>query len=210
MRKLIALSIAGLVLMAAAPTFAAGDISVVTNNNAEITNDVSSHSSTGYNTASGSEASLHVTGATLKEVGGANDVGTGGNKVLGGSGGVIQTGSAQSLSEVTNRVNISKTNVEATSWAVDKIFVGTDNNLELLNNVNAKALSGMNQAGASSAVANIIGANLNQVGGANNGGAGGNVVDGGNNGGSAIVTGDSASQSSVLNVVNRTISRIKK
>src|SRR4051812_2605126 len=108
MKKLITLGAALSLLAGTLPAFAAGNVTISVSNDSTLRNTISSSATTGMNTAGGSAAALEVNGGNISDSGGLNNAGNGGNSVLGGSGGLIQSGDASATSDVTNKVNSTK------------------------------------------------------------------------------------------------------
>jgi hypothetical protein len=91
-------------------------------------------------------------------------------------------------------------------WVI--FSVSTNNTFTLNNDLGAAGVSGGNVAKGSSARNLTLGGNLSKVGFDNHAGNTGSNVNGGTGG--AITTGASASQTTVVNVLNRTLTRIQK
>jgi hypothetical protein len=208
MKKIIALGTALSLVVGALPALAANTVTVSVNNSATVTNTVSASASTGNNTASGSSARNHSSDGNVADAGGANHAGNGGNMVSGGEGGQIQTGNASATSDLTNTINSARIEVTATPWEVDGATATIANGISLTNSIGAVAATDGNVVTGSRARNTSSDGSIHDAGGANQNGNGGNTVNGGNGG--VVITGNSTSHTSVLNVLNRSITRITK
>jgi hypothetical protein len=208
MKKLIALATAATMLLGVTPAFAAGDVVVSNTNSATVSNVVSSSAVTGNNTADGARAANRTSGGDIDHSGAANKAGNVGSTVLGGNGGMISTGSATAVSEITNRLNTNRAQVELTPWATNDVHVGNTNGLSVGSMIEAAADTGSNTGNGARAHGTTSGGNVDHSGDANTSGNGGSDVEGGNGG--HVTTGNSSARSSVLNVLNRNITRINK
>lgn len=196
-------------------------------NYATVENAVESAASTGGNVANGAEASNVSKGGNIEKAGKDNKAGNGGNKVLGGWGGVITTGDATANASVSNTLNDTTTEIDLAhsrcdkdpcddkdhkdhSWndTKDDFTVTVKSDIDLRNKVRAFADTGYNEANGSQADNTSKGGNVSHAGDYNTGGNGGNHVEGGSGG--EITTGKALSNSSVVNVLNKTITRIRR
>lgn len=216
----------------------AGNNDVITNeNSACVENDVVAVADTGDNYAGGSYAGDGGEGGSIKLYGQANlnmaDTGAGGTGGNAGPGGYILTGEAIALAEVKNLVNTNNTEVDRCACQQpetaplqviegpccdeeegNNVVVSNENRVRLENDVKAIAKTGDNRAKGSYAGDGEEGgdikvyqggaANLNDVS-TGAGGNGGTSLDGG-----WVETGPSSAVSSVMNILNRNVTRIMR
>jgi hypothetical protein len=208
MKKFIAVATVVSLLGGAVSVFAAGDVNVNNNNSATLTNSVQVYSSSGSNTANGGYAKGNTEGGNVNHSNFNNLAGNGGSTVMGGDGGTIVTGGAVATVDILNKINTNKTDVNATNWAVNAIKVHNTNGLSLTNAGITESRSGINDANGKSAYQSTEGGNLDNAGATNTAGNAGSNVRGGNGG--RITTGNAVSAASVVNVLNRNITRIVK
>ncbi|MBX4198252.1 hypothetical protein KW782_02855 [Candidatus Parcubacteria bacterium] len=208
MKKIIAFTAVFALLAASTPVFAQDDIVVKNNNTTTVTNTVGTASDTGGNTANGGRARNRTEGGNISDVGSSNDAGNGGSTVLGGMGGLIVTGNALSNSHISNEINTSDTNVEATPWAVSEIRVRNRNTTSLSNTMGTDSFSGENVANGKRARNVTTGGDVDSANFDNNAGNDGSHVEGGSGG--EIRTGSATSNGNVVNVLNRNVTRIRK
>jgi hypothetical protein len=209
MKKILALTAVFTLLAASLPAAAAtGDIVVRSRNVASVINEVVTSASTGGNEASGAMARNHLGGGNVTDSGSSNEAGNGGNNVLGGMGGLIVTGNATANVSVSNDVNSNNTDTEANPWATGDIRLRSRNVVELGNGVASAALTGDNRAHGHQATNHAINGNVSETNYDNTAGNGGNHVEGGSGG--EIRTGVSTTNNSVVNVLNRNVTRIRK
>lgn len=207
MKKLIALG-AGLALMAgAAPAFAQ-EVTVDVENTATISNVVTSSASTGGNTANGAAADSLIVGGNVSEADSENAAGNGGATVLGGFGGAIETGDATAHTHVENRVNTTRTKVRAEPWDVQTIAVSVRHTLDLANEADSAAATGDNVSDGDEAISTIEGGNVSAANYANTAGNADVYVEGGTGG--TVLTGSSSAETRVVNVFNRTVTRVRR
>ena len=208
MKKLIAFATVMSLIGGAASVLASGDIKVTNNNSATVTNSVSVSASTGSNVSTGGSAKGETEGGNVNHANFNNLAGNGGSTVMGGDGGTIVTGGAVATVDIANKINTNKTHIEATNWAVNAIKVHNTNGLDLVNAASAGAESGLNTSNGKKAHNETSGGNLDNAGSSNTAGNAGSNVHGGNGG--HISTGDAVSASTMVNVLNRNITRIIK
>lgn len=200
------------------------NISVINNNDAYVTNYVDVTAKTGGNNADGGTGSAAGDGGDIYNGNSGDDVedsstGNGGNGGNGGAGGLIVTGGAVATSYLTNDVNFNKTKIDVPCDCNDfgnvNITVNNYNDAHVTNHVDVKAKTGHNDAnGGDSGCGCDGGGNGGDIN--NNGddvqnshtGSGGNAGAGG--AGGTIITGVADSLSSVVNLVNHNITRIRR
>ncbi|TSC67080.1 MAG: hypothetical protein CEO19_374 [Parcubacteria group bacterium Gr01-1014_73] len=216
MKKLIALVAVVAFLASAAPALANGDgISIkVENDNTTVKNYVVTTASSGGNSADGGSASTKVKDSG-NITGDKNDWNTtGGGNVTsdGGNGGKVKTGNAVATADVLNDVNSTnikvKTSCECDEGKIKVKVQNTDTTVK--NKVITTADTGLNSADGGSASTKVKN-NGNITGDKNddNVTGGGNTDSNGGDGGK-IKTGTADSWSTVINVVNSTVIRVKK
>ncbi len=209
MKKIIAVGTGLAMLAGALPAFAAGNVSITVSNNATLTNTAVTSAATGSNSATGSSATNSSAGGDMSSsTGGANKNGNGGNGISGGGGGLIQTGNASALSQISNDINSSDFGATVTPWVVGDVAGMITNALTLTNSAAATAVTDHNTASGSTAANTSTGGANTSAGGANQSGNGGNNMDGGSGG--AIATGNSNTTSTIVSIMNRTMTRFTK
>ena len=210
MKKIFATAIGLAVVGVSSVAFAqtGPEIVIRADNNSSVVNRVYSTASTGGNVANGADATNSTSGGNISEADYANVAGNGGSTVLGGMGGIIQTGNALSTAHIENRLNTNRVRVEAEPWAVGLIDISFTNAVEVDNHAEASGSSGGNTADGSTAVNTVSGGDVTRVGSENRAGNGGSGVEGGSGG--AIGTGSATSHSSTINVLNRNIFRVRR
>ncbi len=173
-------------------------INVTVSNIASVVNDVETEAETGDNDAFGGSARNYVRGGSVDDtsaVGGDADV---------------DTGDATAFSKVYNDVNYTKTRISVPCSDCDGDMtanVRVTNNATVVNYVETEAETGDNDADAGSAK-NMIKSRSSSCGWW---GFGGGVDDTSATGGDADVsTGDAYADSMVTNLVNTTITRIRR
>ena len=199
-----------------------GDDTVINKNSAYVKNVVSSKADSRDNWAGGSTGGDGGNGGSVSNAGEGNDAddnttgngGAGGNS---GVGGTVYTGSAASAAGATTYANDNLTEIDrcACNGGPGDTFVLNKNRVTTKNIVRSKADSGDNSADGST------GGNGGSAGSVSNAGTNndadnnqtGNGGDGGSNDsevptGGFVSTGDAVSVSSVLNKVNRNVTRI--
>ena len=217
MKKIIALTSASAIAMSMLPVLA-GNVVVTTENSASVGNLVVAQSSTGGNIAGGSIGGDGGNGGSI--VNGGEDVegsstGRGGNGGHSSLGGTVITGDAVTEAVVGNDVNSTNVLVDLCGCEggdEGDVRVRTSNHeTTVRNGVFAKARTGWNQADGSDG---------------GNGGQGGSIVDsgddvedsstgsggtGGTSGpGGLIDSGSAYSGAGAVNVVNRTVVRVRR
>jgi len=220
MKKITAaLTIASL-LSFASPALAWGgwssdDITVDNDNYAYVENDVDVSASTGGNDANGGTGSAAGNGGDVNSSNSGNTGGDGGNGGDGGDGGDIYTGNATALSAIDNDINYNKTKVSVDcdcEGDVDDVTVTNHNRAKVKNYVDVKAKTGYNDANGGNAGCNCEGGgdggNVSSSNSGNTGGDGGDAGDGGDGG--HIETWDATAVSSIVNLVNHNITRIRR
>ncbi len=209
MKKIIAFTTALSLLATALPAFAASnDIVVRSRNVASVSNEVVSSASTGGNTANGAAAKNTASGGNVADSGSSNEAGNGGNTVLGGMGGLVVTGNANANVSISNDVNSNNTDVEANPWATGDVRLRSRNVVDLGNAVATGAATGDNVANGRRGVNTVSGGSVTDSNYANKAGNGGNHVEGGSGG--EIRTGVATTNNSVVNVLNRNVTRMRK
>lgn len=208
MKKLIALATVLSIVGGGASALASGNISVTNHNSATVTNSLSVTSSTGYNTSNGAQATNETSGGSVMNSNFDNHAGNGGSTVMGGHGGTIVTGAAVATADISNEINTNQTSIDATNWATNHIKVKNTNGLDLVNVGTGAAQSGDNVSNGAKAKSETEGGNVHTSGASNHAGNTGSSVHGGMGG--SITTGDAGVGSSVINVLNRNITRIVK
>lgn len=191
-----------------------GDVRIRTNNTASISNSVSATADSGDNFAGGSFGGDGDDGGDAdNDEGGGNTAtgGNGGNGGNGGEGGLVTTGNATANAGIANLVNSSEVEVGDDSGNVNgDVRVRTRNNTTLGNAAAATADSGDSFAGGS------FGGDGEEGGEADNEDGGGNTAEGGAGGaggagnvGGTVQTGHAESNAGVLNVLNRSVVRVR-
>jgi uncharacterized Zn-finger protein len=209
MQKLIAFTSVLTLLAASTPAFAAtGDIVVRSRNSASIVNEVVTTASSGSNTTNGARANSSASGGNVSDAGASNTAGNGGNTVLGGMGGLIMTGNATANVSVSNDVNSNNTDVDTNPWATNDIRLRSRNTVDLGNGVTNAASSGSNTSNGKRAYSDLSGGSVTDSNFNNTAGNGGNHVEGGSGG--EIHTGVATTNNSVVNVLNRNVTRVRK
>jgi hypothetical protein len=206
MKKFIAI-VAVMAVVAVAGTASAANILVTNSNTASVSNNLSASSVTGGNTLMGAASVGAVTGGNVTNSNYANHAGNGALHVQGGHGGEIRTGNATALAEIGNDLNSNDTNINATPWSASTIAVTDVNNVGVANTLGAGATTGGNAGVGGVATFSVNGGNIDLAGASNVAGNTGGAVHGGNGG--LVVTGHSASQTSLINVLNRNITRVQ-
>ena len=195
--------------------------SVSNRNCAMVMNMVQTRANTGLNMAEGSYAGAGGDGGAIVNSGeGDIEESTSGNGGTGGNtgmGGAISTGDATAGTEVKNLVNSNLTDINrcgceasSTDCECSNDRIRNSSRASLMNGVMTDANTGINEAdgsyagtgGAGGAVVNNNGGDI-QGSTTGSGANGGSSVDGG-----LVQTGISTSLTSVINVVNRNLTRI--
>jgi hypothetical protein len=208
MKKLIAFAAAMSLVAGAIPAFADTNITVSNNNSATVSNTVNSITVSGANDAIGGPAVNTVDGGNVRHADFNNQAGNGNNTVRGGNGGTVVTGNVVATSDVSNTLNYNRTSVDATPWETTNLRVRNRNTATLSNDIGAASATSGNVADGSTGDNMLSGGNVSHAGSSNTAGNGTNNIGGGNGGN--ITTGSSASHSTVVNVLNRNITRIRK
>ncbi len=204
------------------PTQEECNTKIINNNEAVVINRVETTANTGGNMAGGSYAGSGGDGGAIVNEGegdiensNTGNGGTGGNS---GVGGTIITGNAEAMSGVINYVNVNRTLVDRCACQGQALcecsndLVRNSNRAFLLNAASTEASTGVNYADGSVAGAGgsggaIVNNNSKegdvQESNTGTGGNGGSSVDGG-----LVTTGTAISTTSVINVVNRNLTRI--
>lgn len=193
-----------------------GDSVVRNNNLAFVVNNVYSRSNTGANFAGGSYGGDGGDGGViLSDEVDESSTGAGGNGGDSGIGGTVISGNAYSTVDAYNEVNSNRTLINRCACETDNCCDGGDslvvnrNRAIVMNKVGADSDTGYNTAEGSFAGYAGDGGN---IGGDNseldesstgNGGQGGNSSDGG-----LVQSGESRSNTTFVNIVNRTLTRI--
>jgi hypothetical protein len=196
------------------------DITVTNSNSATVSNTVVVGANTGYNSVAGGTSGKAGNGGNVHGNGTAGNGGTSGGS---NNDGYIATGNAASLSAISNDINTNRTKITTNCGCQGKnggdVTVNNQNNANIGNAVVAGSNTGYNgvtggntgAAGNGGETASHSWSKWNNHHMNNNGGA--TAGNGGNTGTSnnigTILTGDSLSDSLVVNVVNRNITRIK-
>lgn len=196
---------------------ASGNDFVMNHNSAFVMNRVSAYSNTGGNTAGGSVAGDGGNGgAILGDDVDESSTGNGGAGGDSGYGGQVITGNAISTVDVYNEVNSSRTIIDRCACVDESccgdgghVMIFNRNRALVMNDVTAHTNTGLNMAEGSYAGsggdAGVIDGEEVDESTTGNGGAGGNSSDGG-----LIQSGESRSNITFVNVVNRTITRISR
>lgn len=205
------------VALYAAPALADFDniIKVKNDNSASVSNDVSVVAKTGNNDANGDNGGSGGNGGDIYNGGGGDvedsSTGNGGDGGAGGWGGAILTGDATAGADVTNKVNTNITKVE-NDCDCDDILVKVKNlnDAYVHNYVSVFAETGSNDANGDPGGSGGDGGDISNSGyddvensHTGDGGAGGVGGDGG-----GILTGDAVAGASVVNRVNKNVTRI--
>ncbi len=206
-------------------------VTVSTENNAFVLNEVVVVASTGNNNIDGGNTGRAGNGGDAK--GSRANAGDGGTSGSSSNDGAIGTGDATAIGTVQNDINSNRTNVTIDCGCVskkgkndknsDKLVVWTGNNAVLANGLAVAAETGNNDidGGTTGKAGNGGDATSNDnkskdkrdnkknsTTGAANAGNGGNTGSTDNYG--TIVTGDSLSDGLVVNVVNRNVTRVAR
>ncbi len=220
--SIVALSMVALTNPAAAyyPMHNDDDTTVSNTNSAYVNNTVSVGSNTGGNSVVGGNTGAGGDGGNAH--GSQATAGNGGTSGGSNNDGLIQTGDAAALSSITNRVNTNRTKI-----TTDCGCEGQNGDVEVTNSSKAKvgntvavdANTGYNAVvgGTSGAAGNGGNASAHSWSKWNHHmaghGASASAGNGGNTGTSnnlgTIVTGDALSDSVVVNVVNRNLTRVR-
>ncbi|USN87628.1 MAG: hypothetical protein H6779_04445 [Candidatus Nomurabacteria bacterium] len=198
------------------------DISVSSENNATVVNEVMVGANTGYNGILGGNTGRAGNGGDA--TGNRANGGNGGDTGESNNGGSIFTGAAGAIGTVDNTVNSNRTVVTTDCGCENRkggsdITVWSGNNATLLNGLGVDANTGDNMiAGGTSGAAGNGGDATSYTramwfkhmhkGGAANAGNGGN--SGASNNGGDIMTGPSVADGLVINVVNRNVTRVAR
>ena len=197
------------------------DITVNNNNSAYVSNTVSVNSNTGGNSVVGGNTGGAGNGGDAR--GSHATAGNGGTSGGSNNDGLIQTGDAAALSSITNKINTNRTSITTDCGCQGRtggdVNVNNTSKAKVGNTVAVNANTGYNGvAGGTSGVAGNGGEASahswslwkHQMAGH---GASATAGNGGNTGSSnnlgTIVTGDALSDSVVVNVVNRNITRVQ-
>ncbi len=206
-----------------------GDDTVINGNDATVTNIVLSGANTGGNSAGGSEGGKGGRGGKIANDGGNQNVnstmtGNGGNGGDAGIGGEVNSGNALANASLDNTVNDNMTDIDrcacadGTGGRGGNVTVHNGSLARVGNEVGALADTGTNSADGSRGGKGGKGGDVSNGGGNQNingtkeapsttgkGGNGGKSLDGG-----LVTTGNSESNASSTNVVNRNVTRIKR
>ncbi len=223
-------SLAALTLMVLAqPADASGgrrggssDITINNDSSADVTNTVIVTASTGGNTANGGDGEDggrggDAIGPSSSRWGhhgssGSNTGGDGGNGGDGGTGGSIDTGDAAASAVITNDVNSTSNRVTSdcgcgSRHGSNDINLDTRSRATLVNLADVLADTGLNTTNGGTADDGGRGGDASGRG-TNTGGDAGNGGDGADGG--SITTGDSFAGAEVVNVVGRTVNRVRR
>jgi len=201
-----------------------GDDTVRNSNEGVVINKIEANANTGDNYAGGSQGG---NGGDSGNIGGDDDeidgagTGNGGNGGNGSDGGLVETGDALANANATTRMNSNDTTIDrcgcdGSGDSDGNIRVRNRNRGFVVNKVEANANTGSNSADGSTGG---DGGNSGDIGGYGEGDDEGDIEDagtgnGGNGGtggvGGTIRTGRAESNSSVLNLINRSITRIQR
>ncbi len=193
-----------------------GDSIVRNNNSAFVMNRVSANSNTGGNYAGGSYAGNGGDGGAISgEEVDESSTGNGGNGGDSGIGGTVITGNAYSNVNAYNEVNSNRTLINRCACESDNCCDSGDslvvnrNRAIVMNKIGADSNTGHNEADGSYAGDAGDGGNIGghdsevDESSTGNGGHGGNSSDGG-----LVQSGESRSNVTFVNIVNRTLTRI--
>ncbi len=195
------------------------DITVSSENSAAVVNEVMVGANTGYNSIAGGNTGKAGNGGSA--TGNRANGGNGGNAGSSNNDGVIGTGAASAIGTVNNDINNTRTtvtkNCNCQSRNGGDVSVWTGNNAIIANALGVDANTGDNAivGGTSGAAGNGGDASSyskmtwfhHMNNGAANGGNGGNAASSNNLGG--ILTGVAISDGLVVNVVNRSVTRVR-
>jgi hypothetical protein len=200
MKKVVAFASTVAFLASAVPAFASfsfgssSDIDINSNNWASVSNNVVTVADTGLNNSVGGVAESRAYGKGAE------------SQANGGDGGDVTSGNAEAFSFVTNVVNSNTTKVTADCGCKGDVKIKSKNGASVGNNVGTSAFTGGNGsfggAGVGKAVSNSSSYHHYGNSGAEskaNGGDGGSVD-----------SGNAASGSSVMNVVNSNVTRVRR
>lgn len=187
MKKLIAFASAAAFLVSAVPALANGSGVTVENNNAAyVKNEVTTVASTGDNVSLG--------GSSVNKVKGHDNDN---NTSNGGNGGSITTGNASAGTVVSNTVNTNRTKVKQPCECEGEVKVENNNRAKVKNYIGTFADTGLNLTAG--------GSTENKVKGAHNDD---NEANGGDSG--SVNTGNADAWTSVTNIVNKNVTRIRR
>lgn len=223
--SIVALSMVALTNPAAAYgnhyTPQSNDITVTNNNSAYVSNTVSVGSNTGGNSVVGGNTGAAGNGGNAH--GSQATAGNGGTSGGSSNDGLIQTGDAAALSAISNNINTNRTKVTTDCGCQGRtggdVEVTNSSKAKVGNTVEVDANTGYNAVvgGTSGAAGNGGNASAHSWskwnhhmaghGGSATSGNGGNTGTSNNLG--TVVTGDALSDSVVVNVVNRNITRVR-
>jgi|GEM_PF-4762427 len=197
-------------------------ITISVTNQGSIDNTTSARAHTGANVAGGSTGGDGARGGDVLGGGGDNNnggatSGNGGNGGDGDAGGFIETGDAMADAGTLNTLNTTDVEVDLggddmNSSTLDLTVDNDDVDNVITSDTRARARSGDNTAGGSTGGDGARAGDIDGDGGDNNNG-GATSGDGGDGGagglGGEVVTGDSTSNSGVINVLNAVLLRVR-
>ena len=193
------------------------DITVTNSNSAYVNNTVNVGSNTGGNSVTGGNTGGAGEGGDAR--GSRATAGDGGTSGGSNNDGFIQTGNAAALSAISNNINTNRTKVTTDCGCQGRnggdVEVTNRSNAKVTNNVTADANTGYNgvAGGTSGAAGNGGNASAHSWSKWNHHNGGATAGNGGNTGTSnnlgTIGTGDALSDSVIVNVVNRNITRVR-
>ncbi len=220
MKKIIAGSSIAAMLLAAVPALASSNGIKVYNSNigTVVTNEVSVGSNTGYNWVSGGNGgSGGDTGSAEASWGGSATSGNGGDGGESWNEGTILTGNALAGSEITNIVNSNDTDIKdscgcenSSKIKVENLNLGTVvwNGVSAWANSGYNGVSGGNGGSGGSTGSAYAGSSEEESPSIAKSGSGGNGGSSTNWGG--IGTGNAVAGSLITNIVNSSVTRIKR
>lgn len=199
-----------------------GDDKVTNRNSATVINVIEVNANTGGNFADGSYGGTGGDGGDIESGKGeivdssTRNGGDGGNSSVGGT---VITGNAQAEVGVFNLVNTNRTIIDRSGGGGD-IIIGNDNSAKLINEIGVEANTGNNFVDGSYGGSGGDGGDISL---GDNGEHGhkhdrgiedvntGHGGDGGTSGaGGLVITGDASSRAFVVNIVNTTVTRIRR
>ena len=185
------------------------DINVNVTNGAYVKNDVDTTASTGGNSANGGDAGNTTYGGNVRH---SDDRNTAGNtsNANAGSGGTVVTGDAVATSNVGNDVNSNDVKIKVVCGCennVDDVNVNLNNGAKVKNYVDTKAKTGHNDANGGNAGNQTTGGNVRYSDDDN---TAGNTSNANAGSGGVVVTGWADAYSTVVNVVNSNVVRIRR
>jgi len=188
------------------------DVDVRNRNSATVVNEVTVLASTGLNDANGGSGNDGGdSGNPIALLGSGATTGDGGDGGDGGTGGIITTGDATAGATVENTVNTNKTTVNLCGCGSSRgdVDVRNRNRANVGNGVGVLADTGLNVANGDEGGEG--GDSGDPLAIDDSGASTGDGGDGGNGGGGGDVwTGSSTAGATVVNVINRNITRIRR